>query len=178
MISWADRIRANAILESSYFGDSTGNDFIAFLAPVPSWWPEKLTVEFVTVAGRSFPMAWRTGQCLPRALFTHAPDMNIASPARFNCLDHPLRPPAWRWLRASYLADNGKKPSRERGAAGVRAAVRFCRALRHSDTAAREKLRRRMSALYAAYQFFSGRPTLRRWELGARLLASASSALP
>jgi hypothetical protein len=50
-------------------------------------------------------------------------------PARFNCIGHPLRPPAWRWLRAVDLADN-RQPADEEDDEWVRQALRFFHRLR------------------------------------------------
>jgi hypothetical protein len=91
-------------------------------------------------------------------------------PARFNCLDHPLRPPAWRWFRAADLADN-RQPAEEEDDEWVRQALRFCRRLRRSPgAAALEELAEEMPALYQAHALFTGPPSLKGWEIEARLL--------
>jgi hypothetical protein len=92
-------------------------------------------------------------------------------PARFNCIDHPLRPPAWRWLRAVDLANNRCPPSPEEEDDWVRQALRFCRRWRRCPgAAAQEELAQDMPALYQAHALFTGPPSLKGWEIEARLL--------
>jgi hypothetical protein len=82
-----------------------------------------------------------------------------------------LRPPDWRWRRALYLVENGRRVSPRRDDAWARAAVRFCRALRRCrGEAARQALARRLPALFQAHALYAGPPSLARWHLEARLL--------
>jgi hypothetical protein len=94
----------------------------------------------------------------------------LTHPARFNCLGHPLRPPAWRWLRALDLADN-RQPNEEEDDEWVRQALRFCHWLRRSPgAAALEELAQDMPALYQAHSLFTAPPSFEKWEVEARLL--------
>jgi hypothetical protein len=91
------------------------------------------------------------------------------SPAHHNHPDHPLRPPAWRWLRAADLWDQGREPSTPWDDAWVRKAVALYHVLQQ-DKAHRERTQR-MPPLHQAYRLYKGESPL-RWELEARLLTS------
>jgi hypothetical protein len=91
-------------------------------------------------------------------------------PARFNCIDHPLRPPAWRWLRAVDLADN-RQPCSEEDDDWVCQALHFYHRLRRSlGAAAQGELAQDMPALFQAHSLFTVPPSFQRWEIEARLL--------
>jgi hypothetical protein len=95
--------------------------------------------------------------------------MSQSTYLRFKCLDHPLRPPPWRWLRAVDLADD-RQPADAEDDPWVRQALRFCRQRRSLAAAAQEGLRQDMPALFQAHLLFTAPPSLKRWEIEARLL--------
>src|SRR4051812_2653992 len=82
------------------------------------------------------------------------------SPARFHTLEHPLRPPTWRWLRALDLAGN-RQLLNEQDDEGVRQALRFYQQQRRSHgAAAQEEWTLDLLAFSQAYALFSGPPSL------------------
>src|SRR5262249_27645280 len=83
---------------------------------------------------------------------------------------HPLRPPAWRWLRAADLWEQGGEPSDPRDDVWVRKALRLHRALRQEKDLQK---RTRLSALFRAYQLYCDESLL-PWEVEARLLTDES----
>jgi hypothetical protein len=100
--------------------------------------------------------------------------MTLSMPTiRFCHLDHPLRPPEWRWLRAANLWDQGREPSAPWDDAWVRKALGLYRVLQQ-DTGdrTRQKLVQRKPALYQAYRLYNDGPSLLRWEVEARLLTN------
>jgi hypothetical protein len=87
----------------------------------------------------------------------------------------PLRRVDRRWRRAVYLVENNRRVSPRRDDPWVRAAARFCRALRRcQDEEARQALARRLPALSQAHALYAGPPSLARWHLEARLLTPES----
>jgi len=93
-------------------------------------------------------------------------------PINFISPQSPLRPPGWRWLRAGYLVDNGRRLSRCRDDNKVWDAVAFYRALRScQDERGRARLARKMPAFFEAWQVYQ-QASLVRWEVEARLLAN------
>jgi hypothetical protein len=89
--------------------------------------------------------------------------------------DDPFSSPAWRWLRASCLAEQGRRASPRRDDERVREALRFCREMRRSlHERGLSSLARRMPTLYQAWCMFQD-SSQRRWECEARLLAGQST---
>jgi hypothetical protein len=83
----------------------------------------------------------------------------------------PFTPPDWRYLRARYLFEEGKRPSRRDDQATLEAWRFFRRLGRCDDQRQRERVRRRWPHLAAAVALREDGPELIRWELEARLLA-------
>src|SRR5262249_33481522 len=79
---------------------------------------------------------------------------------------HPLRPPAWRWLRAADLWEQGGEPSTSWDDPWVRKALRLHRALHQEKNLQK---RTQLSALFQAYQLYCDESLL-RCEVEARLL--------
>jgi hypothetical protein len=92
------------------------------------------------------------------------------SPAHHNHPDHPLRPPAWRWLRALDLWDRGEQPSEPWDDAWVGKALGLFRVLQRDKDL--QKRRRRLPALFQAYRLYNDGPPMLRWEVEARLLTT------
>jgi hypothetical protein len=91
----------------------------------------------------------------------------------FDCrADAVQRPPAWRWLLATWTVEHGKPPWYPDADRWLRQAVRFQRALRRGRAATRHhrRARRRPAALRQAWQLHTAPPAFARWELEARLL--------
>jgi hypothetical protein len=84
--------------------------------------------------------------------------------------DSPFCRPDWRWLRAEYLVDSGRRVSR-RDDQQVREAAQYLRHQRRCQgETAHQRLARRYPALYLAHALYAGEPSLQKWELEARLL--------
>lgn len=87
----------------------------------------------------------------------------------------PLRPAAWRWIRANYLVDNHLYCTRKRDDEWTCSAAGFLRDLRACrDDLARQRLQRRMLDAWTAYSLYAGRGSTEDflcWEIEARLLA-------
>jgi hypothetical protein len=90
--------------------------------------------------------------------------------------DATVRPPAWRWLLATWTVEHGKLPWHPDDDRWLRRAVRFLRALRRGRAATRRRrrARRRPAALRQAWQLYTAPPAFQRWELEARLLTDES----
>jgi hypothetical protein len=85
---------------------------------------------------------------------------------------NPLRDPARRWRRATYLVEHDRRPSRVHDDAITRQAWRLLRGLaRNPDETARQRLEKRLAAVAEARRFALSAEPLRRDELEARLLA-------
>jgi hypothetical protein len=97
--------------------------------------------------------------------------MGVTEAEPYDDAADPLRPPDRRWRRALSLVENGRRVAPRRDDAWVRAAARFCRALRRcQDEPARQGLARRLPALFQAHALYAGPASLARWHLEARLL--------
>jgi hypothetical protein len=84
---------------------------------------------------------------------------------------NPRRPLDWRWLRAGYLLDHGRRWSRRRDDGPTRRAKLFRAALRRSrGEADRRSLARRMPDVAGAYVIYRDEEAT-RWQVEARLLA-------
>jgi hypothetical protein len=83
----------------------------------------------------------------------------------------PFTPPDWRYLRARYLVEEGKRPSRRDDQATLEAWRFFRRLGRCDDQRQRERVRRRWPHLAAAVELHKDADALRRAELEGRLLA-------
>jgi hypothetical protein len=83
-----------------------------------------------------------------------------------------FRPVDWRYGRALALLGAGKRPSRKWDDQWVAVAVRFLRALRRCrDETDRQRLARRMPALYHAHAIHTADSPRARWAVQARMLS-------
>jgi hypothetical protein len=98
--------------------------------------------------------------------------MTLSMPPKRICQpDHPLRPPCWRWLRAFSFVDHNQRPIRQKDDEWVRRTWRFVRLLRHGPSdEAKQKLIRRMPAIFEAHRLYTDAQVFLRWEVEARLL--------
>jgi hypothetical protein len=77
--------------------------------------------------------------------------------------DSPFCLPDWRWRRAEYLVDSGRRVCRRRDDHQVREAVLFLRDLRRCPgDRAHQRLAARQPALHQAHSLYAGEPTFQK----------------